>query len=241
MIIKTIKLILATLLILIIICIPLSIYLVRFNNNSFIGRNIKKQVIKDPKLVEILNLDEPGDGRYVYSDPAIPSVSVSIYSVDNKPYNERITLWVEDIMHSTVNKKIGEFYEGDINYGKTELLTDESLEEIYKLIKSDSKSDLYIIFTGSYAEKPSSVGLVIKRDAIFIFNDAIDLLSEKGYVRDLLEKTTIMHEWGHLLGLEHINYSNCIMNEMAEVYDNPPVGKNLPTKYCWEELNNIKN
>ena len=136
------------------------------------------------------------------------------------------------------SKKI---FEGDINYGKTELLTNENLEEIYKLVKSTSKSDVYIIFTGSYAEKPSSVGLVIQRDAIFIFNDAIELLSERGYVKDLLEKTTIMHEWGHLLGLEHINYSNCIMNEMAEVYDNPPVGKNLPIKYCWEELNIIRN
>ena len=241
MIIKTIKLVLATFLILIIICIPISIYLVRFNNNSFIGRNIKKQVINDPGLVRILNLNEPGDGRYIYLDSAVPSVSVSIYSIDAKPYDERVKLWMGDIMHSTVNKEIGEIFEGDINYGKTELLTNENLEEIYKLVKSTSKSDVYIIFTGSYAEKPSSVGLVIQRDAIFIFNDAIELLSERGYVKDLLEKTTIMHEWGHLLGLEHINYSNCIMNEMAEVYDNPPVGKNLPIKYCWEELNIIRN
>jgi len=131
---------------------------------------------------------------------------------------------------------------GSINYKNDGLLSDDDLNNIRKLLISEmgTPSDLNIVYTSSYSEKPSSIGLVIHRDTVYIFNDALKKLSEKSAVNNILEKTTIMHEWGHLLGVDHILNDDCVMSEVVEVYDNPSYGKSLPTKYCWEELEAIK-
>ncbi len=228
------------LLIILIIFIPVYIYLVKFKNNSFIGEYLKRITLKNPKIVELLNLNVPGDARYLYLDPGNQSVSVKVVSVNSKKPNEEIDRWLREIIFETVNKNAVVNIIQNVGYPKTRLLTNEDLNEIRKNAISQDDGDLYLIYVCSYADKESSVGLVIHRDTIFIFRDAIEALSERGYVKEVLEKTTIMHEWGHLLGMDHIEDENCIMDESVEVYDSSPMGKDLPTKYCWEELQRLK-
>ena len=62
-------------------------------------------------------------------------------------------------------------------------------------------------------------------------------MSDLSHIQNMIEQSTIMHEWGHLLGLDHINQEDCIMNERVEVYENRRFqGSNIPTTYCAEEL-----
>ena len=51
-----------------------------------------------------------------------------------------------------------------------------------------------------------------------------------------------MHEWGHLLGLEHTNLPECIMNEKVEVLDSHYLLSNqIPVEYCWDEKYKLEN
>lgn len=238
--IKSIKNVIFILLIFIITLIPVFVYVVKFKSGSVLGSQVKTNVIKSSGLVKLLNLNNPGDYRYFYRDPDIKSLSVRIVSVNFQESNTEVDRWLKGMINTTVGKnvEINKIY--NLHYPNTKLLTDFDLNEIRNKVISGGSGDLNLIYAGSYSEKESSVGLVIHRDTIFIFKDAIDVLSERGYVKNVLEKTTIMHEWGHLLGLDHISNSDCIMDESVEVYDTPPIGKNLPTEYCWEELQGIK-
>ena len=164
---------------------------------------------------------------------------MGIISVNHEKANDLIEAWLKDMIFQTVGKNASVGTVQNIGYPKMKLLTNEDLNEIRKTAVLQSNSELYLIYTSSYAEKESSVGVVIHRDTIFIFRDAIETLSERGYIKDVLEKTTIMHEWGHLLGMDHVDDTDCIMNELVEVYDNFPIGVDIPTEYCQKELREI--
>ena len=241
MFLKIIKNTLILFFIFIIILIPVVIYIIKFDNSSYSGGRLKKSVIKKPALVEILNLNNPGDARYVYSDRSKDDLSIITVSVNSKKSHDSVGEWMDEIIYETIGKAVLMNEPRDIIYPKKELLADGDLNEIRRRLFAQTNAELYLIYAGTYAESPSSVGVVVHRDTIFIFRDAIEALSERGYVRDVLEKTTIMHEWGHLLGLDHFESEDCIMNEMVEVYDRFPLEKGIPTEYCWEELDEIKN
>ena len=239
---KLLKIFTVSFILILILIIPLSIYLIKFDNKSILSKSIKERVIKYPSIVSFLNLNEPGDSRYLYLNPENQQIKVNIYSVNRMVPDERIGNWLNEIISETTGKKV---FLSDLillNYKNEELLNNEDLNNIRKLLISETgtASDLKIVYVSSYSEKPSSIGLVIHRDTIYIFKDALNNLSQKGAVNNILEKTTIMHEWGHLLGVNHIDNDDCVMSEIVEVYDNPSYGNSLPTKYCWEELEAIK-
>lgn len=222
-----------------IVALPIALYLIKFNSDSFIGGTLKQKLLHYSSLVKLINLDDSGDLKYFYAETQKP-ISVEIVSVNFKKYNPNVEKWLSEMLQTSLGKRT-QVSSDNISYSKLSLLQDSDLDVIRNVAISNTNADLYLIYTSSYADKPTSVGLVNHRDTIFMFDDALDSLTNKGYVRDILEKTTIMHEWGHLLGLEHIDNQQCIMNELVEVYDTQPVGKPLPTKYCYEELQQIKN
>lgn len=239
-VLRFIKNLILVLLILFIILIPILIYLVKFGNNSFIGESTRRLALGNYKLVEMLNLNEPGDAKYIYSDPQKKDILVKVVAVNYEDVNESVDDWIGEMIFHTLNKNAVIGVTENVGYPKTKLLTDADLNEIREDVFSPKPADLNVVYASSYAEKESSVGLVIHRDTIFIFRDALDALSERESIKDVLEKTTIMHEWGHLLGLGHFESEDCIMNEMVEVYDSIPSGRNLPTEYCRQELQEIK-
>ncbi|HLE48440.1 MAG TPA: hypothetical protein VI819_00175 [Patescibacteria group bacterium] len=236
---KFIKNIILAVIIIAILTVPICVYFVKFNSESFLGENLKKVVMQNNFLIGFMNLDSPGDARFLYLKPDGKSISVRIIPVNSKMPDLDADLWVNEMISQTLNKDAEISVTNNVDYPVNDHLKDGDLNNLHNLVKKNDAADLYIIYTSSYNEIPSSVGLVLHRDTIFIFKDAIDGLTEKGVIKDVLERTTIMHEWGHLLGMDHVSDEKCIMDEQADVYDTPPLGKKLPTEYCWEELQSL--
>lgn len=223
------------------IFIPLALYLIRFNNTSDTGKFLKSKILKYPEIINLINLDEPGDGKYIYVSPKSNKLTVKTYSVNKYVPDENVGVWIKEIMSESLGKEAVVYDTVEIGYEGNGMLSNDDINIIREKVSEENgiPADLNIIYAGKYTVKPSSLGLVLHRDTVFIFKDAIAQMSEKGYINDVLEKTTIMHEWGHLLGLDHFEADHCIMSEKVEVFDNPPAGKSLPKNYCWEELNEI--
>lgn len=122
---------------------------------------------------------------------------------------------------------------------------DADLNRLRKSVRNalDPMSTIYVVYVTTYAEKPESAGVVLHRDTIFIFNDTLLSLSEDVETRERMELSTLKHEWGHLLGLNHTISPDCVMSERVKVYDQPPIGWIVPIEHCEEtllELENIK-
>lgn len=219
----------------------MAVYFVKFKTGSFLGVRLRRFVLKNEKLVKIINLNNPGDAKFIYLDPQKSEIDIEVVSVNSTDNNGNINAWMAEIIFQTTGKGTISVKPLEIEFEKQNLLTDDDLTKIRNETILHGKHDLYIVYTSSYKEKPSSVGLVLHRDTIFIFKEAIDALSDNKSTQDVLEKTTLMHEWGHLLGMDHFDDPDCIMDEKADVYDKPPLGEDLPTKYCFEEVQSLES
>jgi predicted Zn-dependent protease len=78
---------------------------------------------------------------------------------------------------------------------------------------------------------------VVNQNTIFIFQPVIKKLSNEPHIHDRLEQSTIMHEFAHLLMLEHIDQPDCIMTQTVEVLEHTRYqAGNIPTEFCPETL-----
>lgn len=120
-------------------------------------------------------------------------------------------------------------------------LSDQNLEKISKDVakKSGSKNYLAIILLDKSSDVPTNVGLAEGERTIALFEGRISELSETKSVLSDLEVSTILHEWGHLIGLEHNNNEGCLMNEKVESPGNN-WSASMPETFCDFEKSQIE-
>jgi predicted Zn-dependent protease len=228
----TFILILATIFIFIAVGI---IALIKFNHESASVEIFREQVIKYSALVKLLNLNEPGDAKFEYLDPGTNLIYAYVYYSDAKPESE-VELWVYDMVKITTGKDAKvEFVK--LNQPKLDEYQISDLNDLRNSLKTKNSPVVNIFYLSRFADGPTNIGLTIHKDTMFIFSDTLNDLTESKFTYKRLEQSTLMHEWGHLLGLLHSKSDNCVMSERVDV-DNSYFlkGREIPTEYCTETL-----
>ena len=193
----------------------------------------------------LLFLDRPGDARFELFSPG-DSLSVEIdYQTGREP-DSRIREWMERIAAQTLKKKAQITLSQDSGISDNSAFTDRKLRTLARDTRdrelAKNRAYVHIIYISKSRDFPSNTGLVLTDKDLFIFSDGIDELTDSRNARSLVEESTIAHEFGHLLGLEHVEREDCVMSETVEVYQ---PGKfqfeSLPTDFCEESLRALDN
>jgi hypothetical protein len=214
------------------------IVLVKFKNQTLVASKLKKEVVRKPVLVKFMNLNEPGDGRFLYFDPRIDTLPVNLYYVRGFEPKDQAEDWINYMVFSTTSKDIT-VNKSLLDHVEKERYSLEDLNVIREIIikGKKNKTSLNVVYLSRYLENPSNIGITVHRDTIFIFVEALNDLSEDIYRLDRLEQSTLMHEWGHLLNLPHTERDDCIMSEKVEVNNQHWLhGKEIVVEYCPETL-----
>ncbi len=217
----------------------LLIILVKFDYNSALGKDLRLQALHFPAFVQIFNLNQPGDNRLAYLSDKYPDFSVSIHYLQDALPEEEVTTWVTYMIRDTTGKVPTVGAPRIMAYPTQTSYTDRDLNQIRKTlsIPFTSPAQLKIVYLSAYTPKPDYLGIILHRDTIFIFKDQLRNLQEKPDIMKRLEHSTLMHEWGHLLGLAHVPFSGCIMSEDVEVYDNRWLKDiEVPLTHCQDTL-----
>ncbi|MDP2790019.1 MAG: matrixin family metalloprotease [bacterium] len=90
------------------------------------------------------------------------------------------------------------------------------------------------------AVSPTQVGSSVREHGIVVFMASIQELTPESNAQAALVTSTILHEFGHQVGLDHLDEPSCIMAAVVE----QPVSTSwapqiVPTQYCPEELAQI--
>lgn len=216
------------------------IYIAKFKSESMLGGLAREKLIRYESVINYANFNSPGDMKYIYSNSKNNSINVNLLYNNEFSPDKDAESWITDMVKVTTGKTavINNFNNLKI---LKDSLSDGDLKDIRKEIKSNKSLKLNIIYLPRYLPKDSLAGIVLDRDTIYIFCKAIDALSEDNATLKRLEKSTLMHEWGHLLGVEHTPDENCVMSERVDVYDKHMLGsEQIPDEYCQETLNQIE-
>ena len=211
--------------------------------DSIVAKDIHNIIVQNDQLVSLMNLSEPGDNRFVYLSEKYKSIPVIIAYPDYMTLNNNTSNWIREIIQDTIGKETNMNMFSLTSFDSKKAATDKDILSIRNTLrkKYPYTNSLYIIYLPLYQESSSNAGIAIHRDTIVIFTSVIMNLSEDMPTRNRLEQSTLMHEWGHLLGLPHLSEPSCVMADTVEVLDNYKFGKfQVSVDYCWDSLYMIK-
>jgi hypothetical protein len=205
---------------------------------------MRRNILKIPLLRSLLRLHQVGDARYEYTLEQSHALEVYLY------YQEGVTL--EKITLEKLPEKLNlitrryfsmNIHDPIILRNISAKVTDADIKSILHTYDSESPIftqtvPLHIFLLKYYLPHPSYAGLVINAHSLILFKQPITYVSEDESSPQAVEISTILHEFAHLLGAEHIDNSECIL---ADTLENLNYYQKIKTRdsFCEEDLEAI--
>lgn len=201
-------------------------------------------VLKYPLARTLLRLHQAGDARFDYIDSRYPTIDIHLFYQNAETLHEgtkeKIMTEMKRIIPSSKNITFGT---PQIIDTLPEAVNDRDLAKLIEKSPTRKWNDETIPFSiyvlSSYAPHPTYVGIVESDTTIFIFKDAIRDIAHLQVSDESTEVSTILHEFAHLLGAEHIAIDGCIMSEKVEdttFYNLPSI---ITDTYCGSDVDEI--
>jgi len=235
------------LLIIILTSLTFSFFFAAFNSqiDSLKGVNetFRPTFIKNFTLRRLFKLNQPGDAKSdYYNAKPFSKLKVEVY---NSSFGTLYTSTEESIKNNgfgQVVKKPGgititEKTLNNVPGGVDGHYLDNLAVSVPKYTKDTVIMRIYIL--SKYAPHQTFLGMTVGAYAFAVFKSSIEEGSESDQVRQDSEWSTVLHEMGHLLGIGHIGYENCVMNGIIDI-PNSGVASLIPTEYCYDEIQAIK-
>ncbi|MFA5051694.1 MAG: matrixin family metalloprotease [Patescibacteria group bacterium] len=217
--------------------------------DNWFNRDYRAKLSRYPLLRSMYGLHWDGDGAADYLMSArYPEMDIVINRFDecsiSPAVTEQIQLEVERVV-----KKSGQVRIVD---GSVFALTLDSYDrpgiraiasKYHERHTAGQTAVLNVYCLNSYSEQPSNVGLTVNEDGVVVFFKTLQ--NDVGSLSDALETyliSTILHEFGHQLGLPHGTDQTCLMAETVEVAGelDPRFASFTPVSFCPEEIQRIE-
>lgn len=215
------------LLILFIICI-FSFAAIRYfanekSQDNWFNDHWRPALARYPLARTVFNLHWDGDARanYLLSKP-FSKLLLVIDREENCQLSPAVLDQVQTKINAAIQKPSGvTSRESRVFVAMEDSMSNQQIHQVadrYRISRlAKDTAVLYVLCLGSYASAPSNIGLTVNEDGLAIFWSTISQLSNNNpSVRDEYIVSTILHEFGHQLGLNHVQDPGCIMSSAVE-------------------------
>jgi len=182
-----------------------------------LAMSIRNHLAPSPVMRNMFGLHYDGDAKSDYLGEKYSNILVEVdFFGEGQNYRNQMEALAEKIEAAT-GKHTQVLMSSRIS-ALEDTLSDQELLQQKKLYQNQSsggeKAIFYVLIVSLYQEEPELIGRTLEEDGVAVFLDAIDAL---GSGRDEIIISTLLHEFGHQLGLPHNSESRCLMNEQLEV------------------------
>lgn len=207
--------------------------------DNWFNRNFREKLISYPLFRQIFELHNDGDGRFDYLSPQRGKLVVEVDSIDG------LSLAAEE--KDSIRKKLSQITGKTVEivessripssgglYSDEELLKLASTYQIYH--PSREQAVFYLLLAERSREDETLVGETIGENGAVLYLQAIKDIRPRHRRQAII--STVLHEFGHQLGLPHNDQQDCIMNPVFEVGG---WFEEITTEFCDLELRQIEN
>lgn len=239
----------ATFLLLIVIFLCGSFVYLKFaangSENNYFNANLREKFARYPVLRKIIGLHYDGDGKYDYLGPKYGEIAIKVVSMKGVYVSNEILRELSLKIERITNKKTSYQYLAD-DFPFSQVSTLESIQSQFKKQNysiSKDKADLFLIIAGRNTDE-NRIGSTLKENSIVLFENSLLDATRNDALKDnvdLLEgyaTSTLLHEFGHQIGLNHNEYTGCLMNEKAE-FSNLPQYADIISDFCEYEKEEV--
>lgn len=214
--------------------------------DNYFNQNWRRSFAKHTALRQILSLDSYGDAKADYLEEKFTKILIEVDSLNGlRMSRQALDLLASRIQAVTAKETDYVLSNDDIPY--QESVSQGELEDLAKNHRDfNSASDtasIYLLYVSADAESETQIGRTFREYGVVIYADTLrKFVSGSPKTLPNYEESTALHEFGHLLGLEHNEEPNCLMNEDAEIARFPQKNPDLVlTDFCPFELSLIRD
>jgi hypothetical protein len=218
---------------------------VRGDENSEFNKTTRYELGKKSWARTLFGLHKDGDARGNYLVGTTPIVIELVEPRDNMVSQEGIQNFIKRVEEYT-GRRVEYISVDTIQYGTI------SANEIQQIVNTKRRHvkpgqpNLFIIYAEDFIRDEKEVGSTYKEFGIIVSHNKLKSLTER-YFDAMADYTTstLLHEFGHQIGMEHVEKAGCVMDTEVE---NPTSafafsGSLSQTEFCnleLEQLSNIK-
>lgn len=221
--------------------------------SNWFNDNLRDKMIYYPLLRGMYSLHWDGDARYDYLlDHKFQKLIVEIDAIKDCQLAMGDLADLQVKIESLVKKPQGvELIMGEL-IDDDEIVLLES-NELYMAMENisprlrDYKTDgqvaaLHVLCVDKNRNRFDSIGLTYRESTILLFYDRIkEVTIDNPDTLPVYLTTTILHEFGHQLGLDHLDDENCIMAAKVESPgDTVGAIENIPQQFCQASLDTLE-
>lgn len=212
-----------------------------------INTTLRKRILMYPMIRKALRLQQVGDARFEYMYHRSLPLEIYLYNQQGVQLeSETVEKIQREIQYVTHKYAAITVHDSRTLYNISDSIDDDEVNTILDLYAPDtsliSKTvPLHIFLLSYYSPHPSYAGMVTDAHSIMLFKDAIVNVSESQRLMEAVEISTILHEFAHLGGAEHIENPDCVLADTVENLDFFNKIRNIRDSYCDEDLEAIKN
>lgn len=212
------------------------------NENSEFNQTTRYHLGRYSLLRSLFGLHSDGDGREWYLENFRPLVVEVVEAEGTSINREALDLFLKRVQDYTGRK--ADLY--NIDRVKGGMLTDSDLEEVVRTYRRHiipGEPNLFIIYAEDFQREGAEMAKTFKEFGMVLSNKRLEE-ETGGEPRSLTQyvESTLLHEFGHQLGLAHNSEENCIMNKWVETSSlaGEFSGKFTPTDFCDFELKQLE-
>ncbi len=212
------------------------------DEHSRFNQTTRIQLGRFAVLRTLFGLHSAGDARAEYLKASGP-ISVEIVQAESLNLPQEVI----DDFTSKVKEYTGRqtvLY--NIDTVKRGSLSDADINDIIATNRrhvSPAETNLFVIYADDFNSKTDEVGRTVRDFGMVISSTRLqDLTRQSPKALNSYILSTMLHEFGHQLGLDHVGDDRCIMNKDIEASPEQSsfIVSYTPTSFCDKELEQLK-
>jgi predicted Zn-dependent protease len=212
------------------------------NLDSYFNQHTRFQMGKYKAVRALFGLHNDGDARVEYLNAKLPIV-IEVVKPTGTMLDERIIKQFADKVAEFTGKQTTIFNEDHIPSGT---LNEKDLALMVSQHRRHAagNANLFVIYADDFvADNPNEIGRTYLESSIVISDKRLKELTQgDSRIMPSYQLSTMLHEFGHQVGLGHNNGEDCIMNTTVEQPERMVhfFSDITPTSFCELELDQLK-